>query len=306
MLAAGKPRSGRQTPRSRSFSLARPCLRSAEAHVMGTGLVPPSESARVGGPPPGAVGARARALGGRGLGRPSGSPWELSRGSALQGGPLGPAPPTVAGRPPGMLPAALHAPCTWPCCVDGRGRGDVPRRSQPVPGPGGLRPEQPLSLATPQCSDPAPGLGPPAPRHRQLAGVRVSFGPSACTVSQEPTGDAPRVREQLGWGGRRRGHSTTDGGGRRAFQPARAARLRMKQESLLFLLKRNCLRQPQARGPRALPAAVGQAGFHQEFPPLCPPSSAVWAGTRAVLGTVRGDCLEEAAAPRSPCLASER
>lgn len=111
VLAAGKPHSGRQTPRSRSFSLARPCLRSAEAHVMGTGLVPPSESARVGGPPPGAVGARARALGGRGLGRPSGSPWELSRGSALQGGPLGPAPPTVAGRP---RPGCSQQPCTHP------------------------------------------------------------------------------------------------------------------------------------------------------------------------------------------------
>lgn len=145
----------------------------------------------------------------------------------------------------------------------------MPQRSQPVPGPGGLRPEQPLSLATPQCSDPAPGLGPPAPRHRQLAGVRVSFGPSACTVSQEPTGDAPRVREQLGWGGG--GAGFHDRRRRAAGLPAGESSAAQNETRIVAFPVEEKLPPPAAgSGPPCPPGCCGAGGVSPGIPPSLP------------------------------------
>lgn len=80
---------------------------------------------------------------------------------------------------------------------------------------------------------------------------------------------------------------------RRAPEPARATRLKMKQESFLFLLKRNCLSQPAGPEAPSPPGCRGAGGVLSGIPPS-PPAlpAAVWARTPEVLGTVWGRCLD--------------
>ena len=124
-------------------------------------------------------------------------------------------------------------------------------------------------------------------------GRPVSSTGGLCIRSPMPRGcgrrrgaDGPRPGA-----GRRHPCSTTElGGGPRA--PG-AAWLKVKQASLLFLLKRNRLSPSAGSGaPRPPRQSWGRRGFIRNSPTARIPSSAAWASAPEVLGKVQGCCLD--------------
>lgn len=230
-----------------------------------------------------------------------GEPVSAKGRSRARAPPEGPAEaPSHPLRDPGLGPARLSL--AWPCSAgSGRTRGRLQEKSaragpSPVSVQSGLPPGRP------------PGTGVPRPTAAgRGAGARPSLGLPVCTVDPGARRGGRAENHRNSWGGGRHRRSATERRAAGASLPARAAQLRMKRVSFLFLFRRSRPGRPAASGPPSPAGLRGQLGVSPGIPPAPPTRPRRLGGhPGGAGGRVGGPPGGEAAVPGSPCLASER